>query len=421
MTGSDYYIPAVVLAVALVVKSPSFLRTWHSPMSKSIFVILAASAAGFVFGAPPTIERVNRLTGVPNISALIVYCILSCLSCGSLVLLIHWRGGTEGTVRRHTRVWIAATAAVITTFCVLFSLSDVPIEQQREFDTFYATTPYVREMIVLYLSAHTATSVVVATKCWRWARELRQVQAAWTHWGLLILVAAFSLTLSFALFKFLAVGARWAGTDTWDWLSTDVAPPLAGLGAAMTTIGFLVPVVGPRLGSMWVSWRAYRAMKPLWHALEPFAGPGKPMRIRPTSSLEIRAMARSTEIADRLLNLAPHLDGGHREAAERYASSQGCKPEAALIFAEAATIHAALAAARVPGEPESGQPESGEPESGEPEPGEPESGRKPFALEPGGALPTRVSGTNGLARLSIQFSKIHHSGLPVGGAHSESD
>lgn len=221
----------------------------------------------------------------------------------------------------------------------------MPIEQQRDFDTFYANTPYVREMIVLYLTAHIATSLVVATKCWRWARELRDLQAAWTHWGLLILVAAFGIGLSFALLKFLAVGARWAGTDGWDALSTEVAPPLAGLGAGMTTIGFLVPVVGPRLGSMWGSWRAYRAMEPLWRALEPFAGPGKPTWIRLTSSPEIRAMARSTDISDRLLNLSPHLDSSHREAAERYASSQGCEPEAALIFAEAATIHAALAAA----------------------------------------------------------------------------
>ncbi|MFI1285880.1 MAB_1171c family putative transporter [Streptomyces sp. NPDC020858] len=401
MTGSDYYIPAVLLAIALVVKAPSFWHTWHSPMSKSIFVILASSTAGFVFGAPPTIERVNRITGVPNISALIVYCILSCLSCGSLVLLMHWRGGPEETVRRHTRMWIAATTAVMATFCVLFSLSDVPIEQQRDFDTFYATTPYAREMIVLYLTAHTATSLVVVTKCWRWARELRELQAAWTHWGLLVLVAAFGFTLSFALFKFLAVGARWAGTDTWDSLSTDIAPPLAGLGAGMTTIGFLVPVVGPRLGSMWVSWRAYRAMEPLWRALEPFAGPGKPIRIRPTSSPEIRAMARSTEISDRLLNLAPHLDGSRREAAEQYASSQGCEPEAALIFAEAATIHAALVATEGAGMPASGQ--------------------MPVGVETGAVFPTRVSGTNGLARLSIQFSKIHRSESPVGAAHSESN
>ncbi|MFD9377665.1 MAB_1171c family putative transporter [Streptomyces sp. NPDC059999] len=401
MTGSDYYVPAAVLAIALVVKSPSFWRTWRSPMTKSIFVILAASVAGFVFGAPPTIERVNRITDVANISAPIVYCCLSCLSCASLVLLIHWRGGTEETIRRHTGMWIGATAVAIATFWVLFSLSDVPVEQQREFDTFYATTPYVREMIVLYLTAHTATSLVVATKCWRWARELRDLQAAWTHWGLLILVAAFGLTLSFALVKLVAVGARWAGTDTWDSLSTDVAPPLAGLGAAMTTVGFLVPVVGPRLESMWVSWRAYRAMEPLWRALEPFAGPGKPMRISPTSSLEIRAMARSTEIADRLLSLAPHLDNGHRAAAERYASSQGCTPEAAVIFAEAAAIHAALLAAEGSRAPASGQ--------------------TPVAVESSAAIPTRVSGTNGLARLSVQFSKIHRSDSPVGAVPSESN
>lgn len=399
MTGSDYYIPAGVLAIALLVKSPSFWRGWHSPMSKSIFVILAASAAGFVFGAPPTIERVNRLTGVPNVSALIVYCILSCLSCGSIVLLIHWRGGPEEILRRHTRIWIAATAALIVTFGVLFCLSSVPIEQQRDFDTFYANTPFVREMIVLYLTAHIATSLVVATKCWRWARELRDLQAAWTHWGLLILVAAFGIGLTFALLKFLAVGARWAGTDSWDSLSTDVAPPLAGLGAGLTTIGFLVPVVGPRLGSMWVSWRAYRAMEPLWRALEPFAGPGKPMRIRPTSSPEFRAMARSTEISDRLLNLAPHLDSSHRETAKRYAASQGCEAEAALIFAEATTIHAALVAAeasekRLPGQ-------------------------LSVAAEMSDELPTRVSGTNGLARLSIQFSKINRSGIPVAAARSE--
>ncbi|MFJ8011224.1 MAB_1171c family putative transporter [Streptomyces sp. NPDC096339] len=401
MTGSDYYIPAGVLAIALMVKSPSFWRTWNSPMTKSIFTILACSAAGFVFGAPPTIERVNRITGVSNISALIVYCLLSCLSCGSLVLVIHWRGGPEETIRRHTRVWIAATAAVMVTFCVLFSLSDVPIEQQRDFDTFYATTPYVREMIVLYLSAHTATSLVVATKCWRWARELRDLQAAWTHWGLLILVAAFGLTMSFALLKFLAVGARWVGTGSWDWLSTDVAPPIAGVGAGLTTIGFLLPVIGPGIGSMWASWRAYRAMGPLWRALEPFAGPGKPMRMSATSSPEIRAMARSTEISDRLLNLAPYLESSHREAAERYASSQGCEPEDALIFAEAATIHAALAAAAGAGAEASRQ--------------------TPDSVEASAVAPARVSGADGLARLSIQFSKIHHSGFPVGAARSESN
>ncbi|MCJ0871136.1 MAB_1171c family putative transporter [Streptomyces sp. AP-93] len=308
MTGSDYYVPAGALAIALVVKSPSFWRSRHSPMTKSIFVMLTASAAAFVFGAPPTIERVNRFTGVPNISALIVYCVLPCLSCGSNVLLIHWRGGAEEVLRGRTRMWIAATAALIVTFCVLFYLGSVPVERPRDFDTFYANTPFVREVIVLYLVAHFATTLVVATRCWRWARELRDLQAAWTHRGLLILVVAFGFGLSFALLKLLAVGARWAGTDGWDSLSTDVAPPLAGLGAALTTIGFLVPAVGQGAVSRWRALHRFRRLQPLWSEIRPEVPPASPPPMPWWKPIERRLMQRETDIFDAVLRLTPWFD-----------------------------------------------------------------------------------------------------------------
>ncbi|MEU6895954.1 MAB_1171c family putative transporter [Streptomyces sp. NPDC046557] len=403
MQRSDYYIPAFALAIALVVKLPSLWHSRRSPMSQAIFVIIVASGGGFVFAAPPTVERVNRVTGISNVSALIVYCFLSCLSCASMVLLLHWRGGPEATVRRHTRLWIAATACVISTFCVLFSLSDVPAERPRDLDTFYATTPFIGEMIVLYLTAHAATATVVMTKCWRWSAELRAAKAGWTRWGLLTLVTAFGLGLSFAVLKFVAVAARWAGTDAWDVLSTDIAPPLAGLGALMTTVGFLIPVVGPRLESMWDAWHAYRRMEPLWRALEPWVGTGAPMRIARTSSLEMRATLRATEIADRLLNLAPHLDARHRAAAERYATARGFEHEAALVVAEAATIKAALACAPVACPPDAERPPADDTE------------------DASGPLLIRISGTNGLAELSRHFSRIHSTDLLVDAAHSESN
>ncbi|MFC6987415.1 MAB_1171c family putative transporter [Streptomyces cirratus] len=374
---------------------------------------------GFVFAAPPSVERVNRLTGVPNVSALIVYCFLSCLSCASMVLLLHWRGGPEAAVRRQTRMWIAATAGVISTFCVLFALSDIPAERPRDLDTFYATTPFIGEMILLYLTAHAATATVVMTKCWRWSAELRAVKAGWTRWGLLTLVTAFGLGLSFALLKFAAVGARWAGTDALDVLSTEIAPPLAGMGALITTVGFLIPVVGPRLESMWDAWRAYRLMEPLWRALEPWVGDGAPMRIARTSSLEMRATLRATEIADRLLNLAPHLDATHRAAAERYATARGLELEAALIVAEAATIRAALACTPVSGGPVAGGAVAGGPVACTP-PG-PERPSADDSAEVPGPLPIRISGTNGLAELSRHFSRIHPTDLLVDAAHSESN
>lgn len=411
MDGSDYFIPALALAVALVVKLPSLWHSRRSPMSQSICAIIVASGAGFAFAAPPTVERVNRLTGVPNISALIVYALLSCLSCASLVLLIHWRGGPDATVRRQSRMWIAATAGVILTFCVLFAFSDAPLERQRDFDTFYATTPCVREMVVLYLTSHTATTTVVMLKCRRWSAELRAARVDWTRRGLLILVTAFALGLSFAVLKFAAVAARWAGEDRWDVLSTDIAPPLAGLGAVMTTVGFLVPVVGPRLESMWAAWRAYRLMKPLWRALEPWVGKGTPMRISRISSLEIRATLRATEISDRLLNLAPHLTARHRAAADRYTAALGCDHAAAPIVAEAATIKAALVSVPMP---VSGPPARSVPKA---------VGSKAIGggARKGGAVPVRITGTHGLAELSRHFSRIQRTDLLVDAARPESN
>ncbi|MEU6314415.1 MAB_1171c family putative transporter [Streptomyces sp. NPDC047014] len=401
MDGSDYYIPALVLAVALLVRMPSLWQNRNSPMARAIFVIIAASGAGFVFAAPPTVERVNRLTGVPNVSALIVYSFLSCLSCASLVLLIHWRGGR--TVRRQTRLWIATTCCILLTFCVLFTLSEVPLERPRDLDTFYSTTPYIREMIVLYLTSHAATATVVMTKCWRWSKELRAAKADWTRWGLLILVTAFGLGLAFALLKFAAVGAHWAGTDTWDWLSTDIAPPLAGLGAAMTTVGFLVPVVGPRLQSAYDAWRAYRRMEPLWRALGPW-GSGARMRIPLTSSAEMRATLRATEIADRLLRLAPSFDAAHQEAAERYAAAKGYGQEAVLFVTEAFRIRAALLSAPAAAN-----------RATEAAPAPVPAPATLSASAP--ASPSvRISGIDGLARLSRHFSEIHETGTATGTA-----
>ncbi|MFI1765285.1 MAB_1171c family putative transporter [Streptomyces sp. NPDC020800] len=342
MDSTDYYIPAFALGLALVVKLPDLWRTRHSPMSRSVFGILLTSSLVFVAGAPPTVGRVNSLIGISNISALIVYCILSAFSCASLVLLMHWRGGPEEVIRRHTRRWIAATGGAIAVYCGLFALSDVPVERRRDLDTYYATTPYIGAMIVLYLLCHTAICTIVMIKCWSWARVLG---AGWTRKGLSILVAGYGLSLGYSLLKLLAVGLRWAtGGGRWDYLSTDAATALVAVGGGVTMLGFLVPVIGPWTSARLHAWRSYRLMEPLWRALEPWNGPGTPMKLRRSAGIQVRATHRATEIADRLLNLAPYLSSEHRAAAQRYAESEGYDPVAARVVAEAATIHAALAA-----------------------------------------------------------------------------
>ncbi|MFG2874602.1 MAB_1171c family putative transporter [Streptomyces sp. NPDC048337] len=344
MTGMDYYIPAALMTMAMLVKLPGLWRDRGSPTTPAFLVILATSAAGFALAAPPTVQAVNRATGVPNISALIVYCILSIFSCASLVLLMHWRGGPPGVVRRHTRMWMAATAGTMVVFCVLFAFSDTPVERARDLDTYYANTPYIREMIVLYLSAHTATTLTVITMCRGWLRELA---AGWTRYVLLALMAGYAMSLTFSILKGIAVSARWAGTDRWDWLSTDAAPPFTGLGALITTVACLLSEYGPPIGARWRAWRSYRRMEPLWRALEPWGSTGAPMRMPWFTGIEVLEMQRATDIRDRLLRLSPHLNTAQLKAAQRLVAAEGPARETALIEAEAAEIHSALAKAPV--------------------------------------------------------------------------
>ncbi|MEW1639874.1 MAB_1171c family putative transporter [Streptomyces sp. NPDC093801] len=354
MDGPDYYIPAAALGVALAVKLPSLRHSRHSPMTRSVCVLIATAGSAFFFAAPPTVARVNRLTGTPNFSAPLVYSLLCALSCASLVLITHWQGGPAEAIRRFTRGLIGATALVIAALCTLFVLGDAHVEQQRELDTYYANTPFIREMISLFLVAHTTASVVATVKCWRWAR---QIPRSWTRWGLVALAVGYLGDLGFALFKGIAVAAQWAGRNL-NGLNT-ITPPIASVAAGLTATGFLLPVVGPRWSSAWQAWRAYRRMRPLWQALEA-DGVNSRMEISWWSSPELRATGRATAIADGLLELRPYFDQEYRSTVEREVHGRGRTGRIAQSTAEAAMIHQALVA-KAAGTPSSHKPGADEP------------------------------------------------------------
>ncbi|MEW2417217.1 MAB_1171c family putative transporter [Streptomyces sp. NPDC046866] len=341
MRGGDYFIPATAMGLALAARLPALVRGWRSPMVRSVCALIAMGATGWFFAAPPVVARVNRATGVPNFSAVLVYCIVLGFSCSSLVLVIHWRGGPADTVRRHVRGWILGTVAAAAVLAALFALGDAPVERRRDFDTYYANTPYVREMIVVYLLAHTATAVVVSVTCWRWASE---VSSGWVRYGLRTLVTGFAFNLAFGVLKAVAVAARWLGADL-DVLSTSAAPPAGSIGAGLGTCGFLMPLVGPRLEETWLAWRSYRRMYPLWRAL--YAHPEArscTVRLPWWSGIELRAVQRATQVADGIHDLSPYIDPAHRPRWEQQAAASGCAAHEVDVAADARMVRAALRA-----------------------------------------------------------------------------
>ncbi|MEU1042783.1 MAB_1171c family putative transporter [Streptomyces sp. NPDC005551] len=340
MDGSSYYIPAVAMGVSLAVKAPALLRGWRDPLLRSVGVLLALAGLVFLFAAPPTIAEVNELTGVPNFSAPLVYCLLSAFSASCLVLIVNWRGGPPESTRRVSRRWTAGYTLVSVALVVLFVLGDTPEERLRDFDTHYANTPFVREMIVLYLVALTVAGVAVNVMCWRWALQVR----GWLRAGLLTIATGFLCNIPYAAAKLTAVAARWNGGDL-DGLSTYVAPVLASLGAQLSAVGFCLPLAGRRVGDIWSTWSTYRRLGPLWRELNSVAGHGeRAVRIAWWSPAELQVTQRESDIHDGMLGLYPYFDTEVRSFAYDAAVAAGAEPAEARAEADAAMVSAAVRA-----------------------------------------------------------------------------
>ncbi|MFE2472514.1 MULTISPECIES: MAB_1171c family putative transporter [Streptomyces] len=338
MNASRYYIPALALWAGLGVKLPDLIRTWRDPLVRSVCWVIFLGGAGFLFAAPPTVAAVNRASGIPNLAAPLDYVIVSAYSAACLLLILHWRGGPADHVRRLARRWQIGYSVLITLIIVLFVAGDAPVERRTDLDTYYATTPWIGLMIALYLLGHITAAVATTALCRRWALEVR----GWLRAGLWLLVAGWLLNLSFSTLKLTAVAARWAGGD-WDVLSTSLAPGMASLAATVATVGFTVPLFGPRLGLLWRTVVTWRRLGPLWHELGGVS-PGSPLAapIPWYSSYAVRLTRREAGIQDGLNLLRPHLDDRIRARAQSAARSAGHGDEGASRIGLAAMIAAAV-------------------------------------------------------------------------------
>ncbi|MFF3611407.1 MAB_1171c family putative transporter [Streptomyces sp. NPDC002580] len=342
MNSSDYYIPATALWICLGVRLPDLRRAWRDPLVRSVCVVIAVGGAGFFFAAPPTIAAVNEVSGIANASSLLVYVIISTFSAACLLLIVHWRGGPPEHVRRVSRRWRLGYLLVITALIVLFALGDAPVERRTDFDTYYASAPFIGEMITLYLVAHMTAALVTTALCWRWALQVH----GWLRAGLWILCAGWLLNLSFSSLKLAAVAARWSGRD-WDMLSTTFSPFFSALAAPFAIVGFLLPLIGPWAVTTGRTLAVHRRLGPLWRELGR-AAPGTSLAapIPWYASPQVRLTRREAGIQDGLSLVRPQLDDEVRARARSAAEAAGHSSRDALAIGTAAMVRAAALATR---------------------------------------------------------------------------
>ncbi|MGW0825376.1 MAB_1171c family putative transporter [Streptomyces sp. NPDC002845] len=337
-----YYLSALALWVALGVKLPGLARSWRDPLVRLVCSVIFFGGAGFFLAAPPTVAAVNQTSGVPNLAAPLTYAVISAYSASCLLLILHWRGGPADDVHRLARRWKTGYVVVIALLITLFVVGDAPTERRTDLDTYYATTPWIGQMVVLYLLGHMTAAAAATALCWRWASEVH----GWLRAGLRLLVLGWLLNLSFSTLKLTAVTARWADKD-WDVLSTVLAPGLVGLAAAVATVGFTLPLIGPRLVALWRAAVTWRQLGPLWRELSG-ASPDRPLAgpIPWYSSCQVRLTRREAGIRDGLNLVRPHLDDRVRDHARTAALAAGHSVEDASRIGHAAMIAAAVHAHR---------------------------------------------------------------------------
>ncbi|MFI2035961.1 MAB_1171c family putative transporter [Streptomyces bottropensis] len=361
----SFWIPTAVLTAALVIKLPSIVKLWRDSLLRAVGGLLLLACCVFVFAVPSVIAWTNRTVGVPNVAAPWVYSLITAFCACCLLLIVAWRNGPADRSRATRRLmrWVVAVyAAVIVVLWVLFALADVPRERLRDLDTYYATTPFMREEILLYLGAHTAACVITYRLIRNWVRA--DGLDRWLRGGLRALGLGCALNLAFDAAKLTAVVARWTGHDL-DWLSTHVAPPVAALAAICIAVGFILPHGGQYLRDRWRVRARHIRLRPLYLLTRTVDDSRVPFALRATP--ELRLTRRETFIRDALLGLTLHLDDDLRRRAYDAALDLGHEPGRAKALAAAVTVQAAIAARRrSPAKGATGTPAAGEPAAGTP-------------------------------------------------------
>ncbi|MFF6995225.1 hypothetical protein ACFY93_09735 [Streptomyces sp. NPDC008313] len=310
-----FYIPGVILLITGVFKLSTMRGSWRDPLMAASASVLLIGAFVCILSAPPTISVVNGLTGIANFSAPLVYSGMSALSACYLVLMITWRGGPPDRVGRASRLVVSFYALVIVGIVALFSLAHAPVERTRDLDTYYATTPYMREMILLYLVSHTVATVTLTSMCISWLRQVRDL----THKGLTLIVIGAMFDLAYQVTKYTAMAAHRVEHNL-DFLSTDVAPPLVAIAGVTVASGFALPRIGPATADNLRAWRRLQSLRPLWMEMRDLR--------TPTSDASwwdlpvVRLVQQEITILDGVLVCSPYLDIEVREAVYSAARAQ---------------------------------------------------------------------------------------------------
>ncbi|MFC1430083.1 MAB_1171c family putative transporter [Streptacidiphilus sp. N1-3] len=248
-------------------------RVGWDPALAAMAACPAFSGSAFLVATPVLYRAIDRAVGVPNLTTLLVYALITACGASAQVLLVLWpteqhqrRGGRAGWLAlRRLRTQLAVFAVTLALMVTMFGAGAAEVrarETPTTFDTVYASVPAVAVFLIVYQLAFFYTLVRLAMLCRTLAADPAVAVRYWHGKGLALIGAGSCVALGYGSCKLAAIALRLAGSHA-DVLSTVVAPEFASVGAVLIAAGFSATVAGPRL----VLWRRYRQVAPLQRVL----------------------------------------------------------------------------------------------------------------------------------------------------------
>lgn len=339
-----YWACALPLWILFAAKLAGLRRARRDLMRRAVCATIFSCAAILTVSAPLTLGAINDLVGVPNAAFLVSFSLVVVLAASVRILVVYWQEpGDTATANRIAKRWILGYGLVVLAMALLFWAGDAPVERPTDFETYYATTPFMAEFVLLYLAAQAVALFSVIRGCQRWARLAGD---PWLRRGLRLIIIGSVFGLGVSASRGTAMAARWFGTN-WDALNTAVSVVCAMAGLTLGALGFALPAWGEHLTRIREgveSYRDYRALHPLWNALRT-AVPTivLPARI-PWWDPHVRLTRRLAEINDGRLAVWSRTDAHVARRARALGQRRRLSPVELAAVIEAALLKGALTA-----------------------------------------------------------------------------
>jgi hypothetical protein len=324
------------------------LRSRTSPPALVSTASLFFGGTAFLFGAPVVYRWIGEVSGMNNLSTLLVYSSVLLYGGTAQTMALMWASASSSSVRAVTRPagrQLVIAGMLVAVLTLLFVWGDPRGEPTPlTFDVDQAAHPVLLVFLIVYQVGWLYACLFVFRICRVHLSELSPEHAVLQR-GLRWVMTGLLTCSTYGICKLLAITAVALGSHSLDALSNIVGPMVSAAGACLIVYGFYYPVVTQWLADR----RDYRRLAPLWEATVPRHVPHRalasssPLSGRlAVGSAGFLLARRIIEITDAQRALLPYAPAGPAQIVRAHAARHQLSGDLLRAAEEAASLLAAV-------------------------------------------------------------------------------